>query len=72
MKKYILVYFNILAVLSINYQPLFAQSPQVGDNFQGGIVFYVDTTGGQISGLIAAHSNQSSGAEWGCYGSFIF
>ena len=36
MKKYILVYFNILEVLSVICQPLFAQSPQVGDNLQGG------------------------------------
>ena len=72
MKKNILVYFNILLILSINYQPLFAQSPQVGDNFQGGIVFYVDTTGGQISGLVAAPGNQpgnpNTGINWGCYG----
>tara|TARA_B100001741_G_C16221913_1_gene445239 strand:- start:74 stop:226 length:153 start_codon:yes stop_codon:yes gene_type:complete len=41
MKKYILVYFNILAVLSVICQPLFAQSPQVGDNLQRGIIFYL-------------------------------
>ena len=50
----------------------FAQSPQVGDNVQGGIVFYVDTTGGQISGLVAAPTNQpgnpNTGINWGCYG----
>ncbi len=53
MKKIILVYFNILAVLSVICQPIFAQTPQIGDTFQGGIVFYFDTTGGQLSGLVA-------------------
>jgi hypothetical protein len=64
-----------LAVLSVICQPLFAQSPQVGDNLQGGIIFWLDGNGG---GLIAAPSDLSTnnnysgfGAEWGsldCYG----
>ena len=66
MKKITLVYFNILAVLSIICQPLFAQSPQVRDNFQGGIVFYVDTTGGQLSGLVASPTNMPVTEQWGC------
>jgi hypothetical protein len=37
----------------------------IGDTHQGGIVFYLDGNGG---GLIAAPSDQSSGAQWGCYG----
>tara|TARA_Y100000310_G_scaffold262729_1_gene272496 strand:- start:69 stop:530 length:462 start_codon:yes stop_codon:yes gene_type:complete len=40
-------------------------SPSIGDTHQGGIVFYLDGSGG---GLIAAPSDQSSNAEWGCYG----
>jgi len=40
----------------------------IGDTYQGGIVFYVDGFGG---GLIAAPSDQSSGAEWGCIGAVI-
>ena len=39
--------------------------PAIGDNFQGGIVFYLDGNGG---GLIAAPTDQSAGAQWGCYG----
>src|SRR5690606_332382 len=39
--------------------------PAIGDPHQGGIVFYLDGYGG---GLIAAPSDQSTGAEWGCYG----
>lgn len=37
----------------------------IGDNYQGGIVFYLDGIGG---GLIASPSDQSTGAEWGCVG----
>ena len=36
-------------------------SLQIGDSYQGGIVFYLDGSGG---GLIAATSNQSSGIAW--------
>ena len=40
----------------------------IGDTHQGGIVFYLDGNGG---GLIAAPSDQSIEAEWGCYGTTI-
>ena len=40
----------------------------IGDTHQGGIIFYLDSSGG---GLIAAPSDQSSGAEWGCFGTAI-
>ena len=38
----------------------------VGQSYGGGIVFYVDGSGQH--GLIAATSDQSSSAEWGCNG----
>ena len=41
----------------------------IGDTFQGGIVFYLDSNGG---GLIAALTDQSSGAPWGCEGTIIY
>ena len=41
---------------------------EIGDTYQGGIVFYLDGSGG---GLISAPSNQSTGAEWGCLGTNI-
>jgi hypothetical protein len=40
----------------------------IGSSYQGGIVFYLDGFGG---GLIAAPSNQSTGAKWGCQGTLI-
>jgi hypothetical protein len=37
----------------------------IGDTHQGGIIFYLNGTGG---GLIAAPNDQSTGAIWGCSG----
>ena len=48
--------------------------PQIGDSYQGGKIAYILQSGepgydaNVLHGLIAAPSNQSSGAEWGCYG----
>jgi hypothetical protein len=49
--------------------------PQVGDFRDGGVVFYVaptptdlDGDGTPDQGLVCAISEQSSGSEWGCYG----
>ena len=40
----------------------------IGDNYEGGIIFYLDGNGG---GLIAAASDFSGYQEWGCYGTLI-
>lgn len=45
----------------------------IGDSYGGGKVAYIFQTGdpgyisGQVHGLIAAVSDQSTGAKWGCY-----
>lgn len=40
----------------------------IGEAYKGGIVFYLDGSGG---GLVCAESDQSTNAEWGCYGTAI-
>jgi len=37
---------------------------EIGDSYQGGIIFYIDDTGEH--GLLSSTADQSNGAEWGC------
>ena len=42
---------------------------EIGQNYGGGIIFYIDETGKH--GLIAAPDDQSTNAKWGCFGTSI-
>jgi hypothetical protein len=46
-----------------------SQSVKIGDNYGGGIVFFIDPSG--QSALIAAPYDQSTGMQWGCWGNMI-
>ncbi len=41
----------------------------IGQSYGGGIIFYIDVS--NQHGLIAASSDQSTGAQWGCWMTFI-
>ena len=64
MKKFLLLLFCLPKLL-------FGQNLAIGDTYQGGIIFYLDGSGG---GLIAAPSDQATVndfPDWGCIGSPI-
>ncbi len=50
----------------VSFLTLFAT---IGMSFGGGIIFYIDGTG--LHGLISATTDQSTSAQWGCYGTAI-
>ena len=57
-------------ITAVNYSPLVdvddgsCQYLEVGDYYQGGIIFYIDETG--LSGFIASCNDLSDFQPWGC------
>jgi hypothetical protein len=68
-----IIVMGVLLMLSgsckkkVNEQPIITYN--IGQSYGGGIIFYIDGTGQH--GLIAALTDQSSAAEWGCSGTSI-
>ncbi len=56
-------YFN--GTVWMSFDGTSAETLTVGDYYQGGIIFYLNDSGG---GLICTVSDQSPGTEWGCKG----
>lgn len=73
----VVVKFPINQIDSITFYADVSSPPVVGDIYQGGVVAYIYQPGdigyipGQTHGIIAAQSDQSIGATWGCEGTNI-
>ncbi len=65
---YVRAYATNLAGTSYGNEISFNSGYVMGSTFGGGLVFYND---GAAHGLVCAPTDQSSGAEWGCYGTAI-
>ena len=67
---YVRAYATNSSGTSYGNQVSFNTAPfSIGQNYGGGIIFYIDGTGQH--GLISATSDQSVGAIWGCYQTLI-
>lgn len=68
---------NSVGTVYGNQVSFLTNQPGIGDTYQGGKVAYIFQSGdlgyiaGQVHGIIAAANDQSTGAEWGCYGSAV-
>jgi len=57
---------NEVDVLIANLQPTSSWTYNIGDIVNGGVVFWIDSTGQH--GLVVAMSDIATSVEWGCYG----
>jgi len=69
--KRLLLLLSVLSSINV-----FSQSPQVGDQIQGGVVFYIDANN-PYEGLVALKTatagaiNPGHNVEWGCSGTIV-
>jgi hypothetical protein len=64
--------FTVNGKTALSGSPLIVNATallEIGSYYAGGIVFYIDQTGKH--GLVCTLSDQSSAAEWGCYGTSL-
>jgi len=66
---YVRAYATNVAGTGYGNQISFNSGRLIGSSYAGGLVFYND---GSAHGLVSADSDQSTGAEWGCYGTAIY
>jgi len=65
---YVRAYATNLAGTGYGNEISFISGKVIGSTFTGGLVFYNDGAG---HGLVCAPADQSSSAQWGCYGTAI-
>ena len=65
---YVRAYATNLSGTGYGNEISFISGKVIGSTFTGGLVFYNDGAG---HGLVCAPTDQSSGTEWGCYGTLI-
>ena len=63
------LFASIFFVCSCEEQSNEKTTIEIGDVYQGGIVFYIDYTGEH--GLIAAMEDVSTSSEWGCLSTYV-
>ncbi|WP_291869354.1 DUF1566 domain-containing protein [Maribacter sp.] len=59
--------YSVSATASVNIENI----NEIGDFNHGGVIFWVDPTSNNSSGLVCAITDQGTNVSWGCQGTFI-